>query len=108
MDRLDKELNTYLLQQEMNESRVAREEPAMVEAAKREVDREIEENSMLFWDAMSYDAWHREDVLDEIRVAVYHGLTGRLGEIIYKACKEYLFNYHYEQIKDDWEDFIDE
>ena len=87
----------------------ARALPAMMDAAKEEVDRHKRDGTDLFWEALSYDAWCKpRNNLYEIRQYCYHGDALELGKLMLANMDQYLFAHCYAEISDDWEKYVNE
>jgi hypothetical protein len=92
--------------EEYTRQRYTRALPAMHEAAEREVDRHIMDQTPEWFEALGPDAWSEKDV-DELWRACYHGDPAAVGQILLDSMRAYLYNHCWTQITNEWEQYVD-
>lgn len=96
----------YDVQDMIADDKYSRALPAMHDAAEREIDTLITDKTPEWFESLGPDAWN-EEIVDALWKACYHRDAFGVGQIILSRMELYLFDKVWQEIRDDWENYVD-
>jgi hypothetical protein len=90
----------------INDMKYSRALPAMQEAAKEQVDQHIIDQTPEWFESIGPDAWS-EIALTHLWRACYHRDAAAVGQVLLASMDQYLYTHCWEQIRDEWEEYVD-